>query len=108
MPLRLFAFVYFKWWCDVCSQVKHHFELQQFLGWSGCMLYADYGAWNIETFGASALALAWGTFPPTYSFEDISQLQSETINHVFVVCVLYFDSLELFDSLKTDLCLSFV
>lgn len=97
-----------KWWCDVCSQVKHHFELQQFLDQSGCMPYADYGAWNIETSGACALALAREMFPPTYRYEDVSKLQSGKVNHVWFVCVLYFDSLELFDFLKTDLCLNFV
>lgn len=91
-----------KWWCDVCSQVKPQFELQQFLGQSGCMLYAEYGAWNTETVGTCALAPAHGTFPPTY-FEDVSQLQSETVNSVLFVWVLYFDSLELFGSLKTEL-----
>jgi len=61
-----------------------------------------------QTVGACALALAHGTFPPTYHFEDISQLQFETVNHVLFVCVLYFDSLELFDSLKMELYLNFV
>jgi hypothetical protein len=84
-----------KWWCDVCSQVKPQFELHQFLGQSGYMPYAEYGAWNTETVGTCALALAHGTFPRTY-FEDVSQLQSETVNSVLFVWVLYFDSLELF------------
>lgn len=96
-----------KWLCDVCSQVKDKFELHQFLGRSGCMPNADYGAWNIENLGARALALARGTFPPTYHFEDVSQPQSETVNHELFVCFIYFDSLELFDSLKSDLCLNF-
>jgi len=109
MPLQLFAFFYLiSGGVMYVVRLKYHFELQKFLGWSGCMLYADYGARNIETFGACALTLAWGSFPPTYHFEDVSQLQSETVNHVSFVCVLYFDSLQLFDSLKTDLCLNFV
>jgi hypothetical protein len=96
-----------KWWCDVCSQVQPQFDLQHFFGQSGCMPCAEYGAWNTETVGACALAPAHGMVPPTY-FEDISQLHSETVNSVLFVCVLYFDSLELFDSLKTELYLNFL
>jgi hypothetical protein len=98
--------IFNKCWCDVCSQVKPQFELQQFLGQSGCMPYAEYGAWNTETVGACALAPAHGTFPP--HFEDVSQLQSETVNSVLFDFVLYFDSLDFFDSLKTELYVNFV
>jgi len=66
------------------------------------MPYAEYGAWNTETVGACALAPAHRTFPST-CFADVSQLQSETVNSVLFVWVLYFDSLDLFDSLKTEL-----
>ena len=48
-----------KWWCDVCSEVKHQLGLQQFLGQSGCMPYAEYGAWNTDCWSMCSCTGTW-------------------------------------------------
>lgn len=108
MPLWLFAFVYL-----ISGGVMYVVRSNTSLGFGSFLASLDVCRMQnmehgIQTVGACALALAHGTFPPTYHFEDVSQLQFETVNHVLFVCVLYFDSLELFDSLKMELYLNFV
>jgi hypothetical protein len=72
-----YCFCLFNMWrCDICSQVEHQFELQQFFAQCGCTAYAEYRAWETDCLGVCYCSGVWHV---TFSYLPVWGRQSAQV-----------------------------